>query len=88
MEMFSGHTLEGWMEGYLLTGRHALFHTYEAFAHIIDSIVNQHAKWLEKAKPKFNGAPPFPRSTYSLVPPYGIRTITALPIRTPVSSTW
>jgi len=50
MEMLSEHTLEGWMEGYVLTGRHALFNTYEAFAHIIDSMVNQHAKWLEKAK--------------------------------------
>jgi xylulose-5-phosphate/fructose-6-phosphate phosphoketolase len=50
MEMLSEHTLEGWMEGYLLTGRHALFNTYEAFAHIIDSMVNQHAKWLEKCK--------------------------------------
>src|SRR5271170_7825329 len=50
MEMLSEHTLEGWMEGYLLTGRHALFSTYEAFAHIIDSMVNQHAKWLEKSK--------------------------------------
>jgi xylulose-5-phosphate/fructose-6-phosphate phosphoketolase len=50
MEMLSEHTLEGWMEGYLLTGRHALFNTYEAFAHIIDSMVNQHAKWLEKSK--------------------------------------
>ncbi len=48
MEMLSEHTLEGWMEGYLLTGRHALLNTYEAFAHIIDSMVNQHAKWLEK----------------------------------------
>ncbi|HJU11732.1 MAG TPA: phosphoketolase family protein [Candidatus Binataceae bacterium] len=48
MEMLSEHTLEGWMEGYLLTGRHALFNTYEAFAHIIDSMINQHAKWLEK----------------------------------------
>ncbi len=50
MEMLSEHTLEGWMEGYVLTGRHALLNTYEAFAHIIDSMVNQHAKWLEKAK--------------------------------------
>jgi xylulose-5-phosphate/fructose-6-phosphate phosphoketolase len=48
MEMLSEHTLEGWMEGYLLTGRHALFSTYEAFAHVIDSMVNQHAKWLDK----------------------------------------
>ena len=50
MEMLSEHTLEGWLEGYLLTGRHGLLNTYEAFAHIIDSMVNQHAKWLEKAK--------------------------------------
>ncbi|MGZ6241357.1 MAG: phosphoketolase family protein [Candidatus Binataceae bacterium] len=50
MEMLSEHTLEGWMEGYALTGRHVLFNTYEAFAHIVDSMVNQHAKWLEKTK--------------------------------------
>ncbi|MGO9062693.1 MAG: phosphoketolase [Candidatus Binataceae bacterium] len=50
MEMLSEHTLEGWMEGYLLTGRHALFNSYEAFVHIIDSMVNQHAKWLDKCK--------------------------------------
>lgn len=50
MEMLSEHTLEGWLEGYLLTGRHGLFCTYEAFAHIIDSMYNQHAKWLEKSK--------------------------------------
>src|ERR1700720_1898753 len=49
MEMLSEHTLEGWMEGYLLTGRHGLLNTYEAFAHIIDSMVNQHAKWIEKS---------------------------------------
>jgi xylulose-5-phosphate/fructose-6-phosphate phosphoketolase len=48
MEMLSEHTLEGWFEGYLLTGRHGLLSTYEGFAHIIDSMVNQHAKWLEK----------------------------------------
>jgi xylulose-5-phosphate/fructose-6-phosphate phosphoketolase len=50
MEMLSEHTLEGWMEGYVLTGRHVFFSTYEAFVHIIDSMVNQHAKWLEKSK--------------------------------------
>lgn len=50
MEMLSEHTLEGWLEGYLLTGRHGFLNTYEAFAHIIDSMVNQHAKWLEKCK--------------------------------------
>ena len=50
MEMLSEHTLEGWLEGYLLTGRHGIFNTYEAFVHIIDSMYNQHAKWLEKSK--------------------------------------
>jgi xylulose-5-phosphate/fructose-6-phosphate phosphoketolase len=47
MEMLSEHTLEGWLEGYLLTGRHGLLSTYEAFVHVIDSMFNQHAKWLE-----------------------------------------
>ncbi|MBV9273279.1 MAG: phosphoketolase family protein, partial [Verrucomicrobia bacterium] len=50
MEMLSEHTLEGWIEGYLLTGRHGFFATYESFVHVIDSMVNQHAKWLEKSK--------------------------------------
>ncbi len=48
MEMLSEHTLEGWFEGYVLTGRHGLFASYEAFVHVIDSMFNQHAKWLEK----------------------------------------
>jgi xylulose-5-phosphate/fructose-6-phosphate phosphoketolase len=47
MEILSEHTLEGWLEGYLLTGRHGFFSTYESFVHIIDSMVNQHCKWLE-----------------------------------------
>ena len=46
MEMLSEHQCEGWLEGYLLTGRHGLFNSYEAFIHIIDSMFNQHAKWL------------------------------------------
>ncbi len=50
MEILSEHTLEGWLEGYVLTGRHGLFNTYEAFVHVIDSMYNQHAKWLEKSK--------------------------------------
>jgi xylulose-5-phosphate/fructose-6-phosphate phosphoketolase len=50
MEMLSEHTLEGWLEGYLLTGRHGLFSSYEAFIHVIDSMFNQHAKWLGKCK--------------------------------------
>ncbi|TVQ43514.1 MAG: phosphoketolase family protein [Gloeocapsa sp. DLM2.Bin57] len=50
MEMLSEHTLQGWLEGYLLSGRHGLFHTYEAFAHVVDSMFNQHAKWLDICK--------------------------------------
>ena len=50
MEMLSEHTLEGWFEGYVLTGRHGFLSSYEAFIHIIDSMFNQHAKWLEKSK--------------------------------------
>ena len=49
MEMLSEHTLEGWLEGYLLTGRHGFLSTYESFAHVIDSMYNQHAKWLAMA---------------------------------------
>jgi xylulose-5-phosphate/fructose-6-phosphate phosphoketolase len=47
MEILSEHTCEGWLEGYLLTGRHGLFTCYEAFIHIVDSMFNQHAKWLK-----------------------------------------
>jgi xylulose-5-phosphate/fructose-6-phosphate phosphoketolase len=47
MEMLSEHTLEGWLEAYLLTGRHGFFSSYEAFVHVIDSMFNQHAKWLD-----------------------------------------
>ncbi|MEM5329619.1 phosphoketolase family protein [Paraburkholderia sp. JHI2823] len=50
MEILSEHTLMGWLEGYLLTGRHGFFHTYEAFAHVVDSMFNQHAKWLDICK--------------------------------------
>lgn len=50
MEMLSEHTIEGWLEGYLLTGRHGFFSTYESFVHVIDSMFNQHAKWLAMSK--------------------------------------
>ena len=50
MEILSEHTCQGWMEGYLLTGRHGVFTCYEAFIHIVDSMFNQHAKWLEAVK--------------------------------------
>ncbi|MFI9846655.1 phosphoketolase [Nonomuraea sp. NPDC051941] len=50
MEVLSEHLCQGWLEGYLLTGRHGLFNCYEAFIHIIDAMFNQHAKWLEASK--------------------------------------
>jgi xylulose-5-phosphate/fructose-6-phosphate phosphoketolase len=50
MEMLSEHQCEGWLEGYLLTGRHGIFNCYEAFIHIVDSMFNQHAKWLEASR--------------------------------------
>ena len=50
MEILSEHTIEGWLEGYLLTGRHGFFSCYEAFIHIVDSMFNQHAKWLEACR--------------------------------------
>ncbi|MET8387602.1 phosphoketolase family protein [Streptosporangium canum] len=49
MEVLSEHLCQGWLEGYLLTGRHGLFNCYEAFIHIVDSMFNQHAKWLESS---------------------------------------
>ncbi|KAI9147812.1 putative phosphoketolase [Paramyrothecium foliicola] len=48
MEMLSEHTCEGWLEGYVLSGRHGLLNSYEPFIHVIDSMVNQHCKWIEK----------------------------------------
>jgi len=60
MEMLSEHTLEGWFEGYTLTGRHGFFSTYESFVHIIDSMFNQHAKWLEKSKKELGWRAPIP----------------------------
>jgi xylulose-5-phosphate/fructose-6-phosphate phosphoketolase len=50
MEVLSEHMCQGWLEGYLLTGRHGLFSCYEAFIHIVDSMVNQHAKWLKTTR--------------------------------------
>jgi len=61
MEVLSEHLCPGWLEGYLLTGRHGLFNCYEAFIHIVDSMFNQHAKWLESAH-----AIPWRRSVASL----------------------
>src|SRR4051794_33765277 len=50
MEVLSEHLCQGWLEGYLLTGRHGLFSCYEAFIHIVDSMFNQHAKWLKTSR--------------------------------------
>ncbi|MDQ3875527.1 MAG: phosphoketolase family protein [Actinomycetota bacterium] len=50
IEVLSEHLCQGWLEGYLLTGRHGLFNTYEAFTHVVDSMFNQHAKWLETTR--------------------------------------
>ena len=61
MEVLSEHQCEGWLEGYLLTGRHGLFNSYEAFIHIVDSMFNQHAKWL-----KITAAIPWRRKIASL----------------------
>jgi len=47
LEVLSEHLCEGWLEGYLLTGRHGMWSSYEAFAQIVDSMITQHAKWLE-----------------------------------------
>ncbi len=87
MEMLSEHTLEGWFEGYVLTGRHGFFSSYEAFVHVIDSMFNQHAKWLEKSKQKFAGAPPSPPSISSSLRSSGARITTASPTRIRASST-
>jgi xylulose-5-phosphate/fructose-6-phosphate phosphoketolase len=50
MEVLSEHMCEGWLEGYLLTGRHGIFNCYEAFIHIVDSMFNQHAKWMKESR--------------------------------------
>jgi xylulose-5-phosphate/fructose-6-phosphate phosphoketolase len=65
MEMLSEHQCEGWLEGYLLTGRHGLFNCYEAFIHIINSMFNQHAKWL-KVSAELPWRPPIASLNYLL----------------------
>ena len=65
MEILSEHTCQGWLEGYLLTGRHGLFSCYEAFVHIVDSMVNQHAKWL-KTTQELPWRAPIPSLNYLL----------------------
>ncbi|MCQ4083880.1 phosphoketolase family protein [Streptomyces sp. RB6PN25] len=65
MEILSEHTCQGWLEGYLLTGRHGLFSCYEAFVHIIDSMVNQHIKWLRTTR-RLPWRAPIPSLNYLL----------------------
>jgi xylulose-5-phosphate/fructose-6-phosphate phosphoketolase len=66
MEILSEHTCQGWLEGYLLTGRHGLFSCYEAFIHIIDSMFNQHAKWLKVTSKKIPWRRPIASLNYLL----------------------
>ncbi len=65
MEILSEHTCQGWLEGYLLTGRHGLFSCYEAFIHIVDSMFNQHAKWLKTSR-ELSWREPIPSLNYLL----------------------
>ena len=65
LEILSEHTCQGWLEGYLLTGRHGLFSSYEAFVHIVDSMVNQHAKWLKTVN-RLDWRRPIPSLNYLL----------------------
>jgi xylulose-5-phosphate/fructose-6-phosphate phosphoketolase len=66
MEILSEHTCQGWLEGYLLTGRHGFFSTYEAFVHIIDSMFNQHAKWLKATREEIPWRRPIASLNYLL----------------------
>ena len=66
MEILSEHTCQGWLEGYLLTGRHGLFNTYEAFVHIVDSMFNQHAKWLKVSSQEISWRRPIASLNYLL----------------------
>ncbi len=86
VEVLSEHLCQGWLEGYLLTGRHGLFNCYEAFIHIVDSMFNQHAKWL-KVTAGFRGGAPSRPSTISSRRTSGARITTASPTRIPASST-
>lgn len=66
MEILSEHTCQGWLEGYLLTGRHGLFTSYEAFIHIVDSMFNQHAKWLKVTRKNISWRRPIASLNYLL----------------------
>jgi xylulose-5-phosphate/fructose-6-phosphate phosphoketolase len=66
VEILSEHTCQGWLEGYLLTGRHGLFSTYEAFVHVVDSMFNQHAKWLKVTRSEIPWRRPIASLNYLL----------------------
>jgi len=66
MEILSEHTCQGWLEGYLLTGRHGVFTSYEAFIHIVDSMFNQHAKWLKTTRNEIPWRAPIASLNYVL----------------------
>jgi xylulose-5-phosphate/fructose-6-phosphate phosphoketolase len=66
MEILSEHTCQGWLEGYLLTGRHGFFSTYEAFVHVVDSMFNQHAKWLKVTRDEIPWRRPIASLNYLL----------------------
>jgi xylulose-5-phosphate/fructose-6-phosphate phosphoketolase len=66
MEILSEHTCVGWLEGYLLTGRHGFFSTYEAFVHVVDSMFNQHAKWLKMTSKEIPWRAPIASLNYLL----------------------
>ena len=87
MEVLSEHLCEGWLEGYLLTGRHGLFATYEAFAMVSASMIVQHTKWLEEARQSAVAGAGRRRSTSCSRPPAGATTTTASATRGPASST-
>ena len=85
VEVLSEHLCQGWLEGYLLTG-HGVFNCYEAFIHIVDSMFNQHAKWLKVTR-GIRGGGRSRRSTTSSARTSGARTTTASRTRIPASST-
>ena len=80
MEVLSEHNCEGWLEGYLLTGRHGVFATYEAFALVVASMVTQHAKWLEACY-SLPWRARIPHSTSCSLPPAGGTTTMASAIK-------
>ena len=87
MEVLSEHMCQGWLEGYLLTGRHGLFNCYEAFIHIVDSMFNQHAKWLKVTARHRLAAPGRVAELPALLAGVAAGPQRVLATRTPVSST-